>query len=271
MGEGTSKASKKELAKQLQQEQVRNNTRRMSKFEKAVTKSKPVFDPNDKTFQEYLDEYYGLDYEDAIGDLKCRFKYRNVEASGFGLSTEEILSAPDRELNAWCSLKKTCQYRSADEERRDFQEYERKGKNVKFKQKVLPSLFKEDAEEDLEAEREKKAKKSRKRKRKNKPNEEQNGEHQTSEQEEAKKNETKPNPSGENELSDQQPSKKKRKRNKKGKGGAADSQGGHNKKPSSTGGNVNAEIKMSDDRLKAYGLVPNQYKRKVKKAKYIKK
>ena len=66
-------------------------------------------------------------------------------------------------MNAWCSLKKTCQYRSADEERKDFDEYERKSKNAKFKQKILPSLFKEDGEAELEAERQARSKSEKQR------------------------------------------------------------------------------------------------------------
>jgi protein KRI1 len=57
-----------------------------------------------------LDELYKLDYEDMIGDMPTRFKYRQVEANSYGLSTEEILFAKDTTLKQFVSLKKMAPY-----------------------------------------------------------------------------------------------------------------------------------------------------------------
>ena len=57
-----------------------------------------------------LDELYKLDYEDIIGDMPTRFKYRKVEANRYGLRPEEILFSRDTSLRQFVSLKRMAPY-----------------------------------------------------------------------------------------------------------------------------------------------------------------
>nr|XP_033332329.1 protein KRI1 homolog [Megalopta genalis] len=150
--------------------------RRKSKFAELIAQKKPKFDPQQyRSYKEYFDKYYSLNYEDMIGDIPCRFKYRQVVPNDYGLSVEEILVADDKELNKWCSLKKALQHKPDHAELNDVRMYKQKASNEFVKRKILASLYKnpEDAEEESEmqdatnvttaVEEEKKTKKKRRR------------------------------------------------------------------------------------------------------------
>ncbi|CAB4012920.1 Hypothetical predicted protein [Paramuricea clavata] len=120
--------------------------KKKSAFSTALHAAKPTFDPGEKSFEEYFDEYYKLDYEDIIGDLPCRFKYREVEPNDFGLTVDEILMCDDKELNQWASLKKSIQYRTKEEEKKDIKRYRQRGRDLNKKMLILKSLANPDDE-----------------------------------------------------------------------------------------------------------------------------
>merc|ERR1740128_488513 len=140
-------------------------SRRKSVFAKRLESKKPIFNPEEHpNYEEYLEEYYKLDYEDIIGDLPVRFKYRQVMANDFGLDTEEILAARDKDLNRWCSVKKTSHYRAENEELQDLHTFKTKRRNLELKKKLMPSLFVENPEDLLVEDQEVARKKRRKNK-----------------------------------------------------------------------------------------------------------
>ncbi|XP_060081608.1 protein KRI1 homolog [Ylistrum balloti] len=149
---------------------ISKKKKKKSKLAQALNKTKPVFDPEEKTFEQYLSEYYQLDCEDVIADMPCRFKYRQVTPNDYGLSVDEILKCKDKELNTWVSLKKMSQYMTAEEEAEDVRVYRGKGKNQRKKMNLLTSLnedHREQEEKNLKDIIEEK-KKKKKQKKKNK-------------------------------------------------------------------------------------------------------
>lgn len=94
------------------------------------------------------DELYKLDYEDIVAGMPTRFKYRQVEANNYGLSTEEILLARDTTLKQFVSLKKMAPYAE--------QEYRVTGRKRRKFRDMLEDDVKEQVEEELEAQPKKK-------------------------------------------------------------------------------------------------------------------
>lgn len=63
------------------------------------------------TVMRLLDEYQSLDFEDKIGDVVCRFKYRSVPSIDTGLQADQILGTSDKDLNQVLGMRRLAAYR----------------------------------------------------------------------------------------------------------------------------------------------------------------
>ncbi|KMQ91729.1 protein kri1-like protein [Lasius niger] len=139
----------RDLQSELIENTKKRKRKRRSKFAELIAKEKPKFDPKQfPSYEEYFDQYYSLDYEDMIGDLPCRFKYRKVVPNDYGLSVEEILMADDKELNKWCPLRKALKHKPEYVEENDVRMFKQKAANEANKRKILTSLYINPQEKD---------------------------------------------------------------------------------------------------------------------------
>lgn len=136
--------------------------------DKDVTEKESSLDK--KLKERMLDELYKLDYEDIIGDMPTRFKYRKVEKNRYGLTSEEILFSRDTSLKQFVSLKRMAPYIEDGEynpgfrKRRKFREMSKEEIREEMKQYALQNAkIDDEVEEEVE-----KPKKKRRRQKKGK-------------------------------------------------------------------------------------------------------
>ncbi|KAL1744835.1 KRI1-like family C-terminal-domain-containing protein [Schizophyllum fasciatum] len=68
-------------------------------------------DMRKRKLDEYMDELYGLDFNDMVGGMPTRFRYVSVPKQDYALTPAEILMATDKELNEYMSIKKYAPYK----------------------------------------------------------------------------------------------------------------------------------------------------------------
>lgn len=132
----------------------RKRKKKVSKLAALIKKDKPVYDPkNWESYEEYLDEYYKLDFEDIVGNQPYRSNYTECVPNDFGLTVEEILTASNKELNQWASLKKrTMQNRPENAEQNDEEKYNRMCNNTTLKKKIFKSIYDDNEGDDSASE-----------------------------------------------------------------------------------------------------------------------
>ncbi|KAF9047752.1 KRI1-like family C-terminal-domain-containing protein [Panaeolus papilionaceus] len=71
-----------------------------------------------RKLNEYMDQIYGMDFNDVVGGMPTRFKYTQVKPDALALNPVEILMATDKELNEYVGIKKYAPYRQGEDKSR---------------------------------------------------------------------------------------------------------------------------------------------------------
>ncbi|XWS65190.1 hypothetical protein CRYUN_Cryun05aG0070800 [Craigia yunnanensis] len=103
-----------------------NKERKEEETEEGKRKRKRKMSVVQKALQEMWEEFYNLDYEGTIGDLKTRFKYVKIKPNRYGLKPKEILALDEKELNQYVSLKKLAPYMDKEWKVPDSKRYQQK-------------------------------------------------------------------------------------------------------------------------------------------------
>ncbi|KAI0262233.1 KRI1-like family C-terminal-domain-containing protein [Gloeopeniophorella convolvens] len=112
-----------------------------------------------RVLDQYMEELYGLEFNDMVAGMPTRFRYVPVEGASFALTPAEILLADDKDLNEYVGLKKLAPYRK----QREAWDARRGERLREFKQKVAPRVGEFGADEHArDAERKTKKRKGKK-------------------------------------------------------------------------------------------------------------
>ncbi|OAX42826.1 hypothetical protein K503DRAFT_766440 [Rhizopogon vinicolor AM-OR11-026] len=65
-----------------------------------------------RKLDEYMDEVYGLEFNDMVAGMPTRFKYTTTAPQTFALTPAEVLMATDQDLNQYVSVKRYAPYRA---------------------------------------------------------------------------------------------------------------------------------------------------------------
>eukprot|EP00039_Didymoeca_costata_P024655 m.11021 g.11021 ORF g.11021 m.11021 type:complete len:731 (-) comp4363_c0_seq1:187-2379(-) len=123
--------------RKLSKKEKKLNRKKLKEIETALEEGRVEELEADPRLKKHLEEYYNLEYEDVVGGIPTRFKYREVVPNDFGLSADEILKAEDKELNQWASLKKIVRYRDETIENKDKRMYKKRRKDIRAKKSVF--------------------------------------------------------------------------------------------------------------------------------------